>query len=153
MRALESELRRTFPAIKKQVDSLDKSEAVTIQKAPSGRSIYLQKEFKDIAKSILLYALEKEINTLADIYEMVIDRHYLGKAFWFDIESDIILIYKNCEKEQLDKIKEEVWEIFKKYFIETVYITCMSYKEREQRYRLADRFVLRIMREVKTTHS
>jgi len=79
----------------------------------------------------------------------MIDTYFLGKTFGNDIESDLVLIYNNCEKEQVDKVIEEIGTIFKSYFIDMVYITPMSLKERQQRYRLADRFVLRIMREVK----
>jgi hypothetical protein len=59
---------------------------------------------------------------------------------------DLVVIYKNCEKQQIDVIKENINEIFRKYFIETVSVVFMSLEEREKRYRLADRFVLQIMR-------
>jgi len=149
MRALESEVTRTFPAIKKQIDALALSKAVYVDKNSSKRSIYIEEDFKELIRDILLYALEKDITTLLKTYEMMIDRHYLGKTFGFNIEADIILIYKNCENQQLERIKEEVGHMFKNYFIDIMYITCMSQKERDQRYRLADRFVLSIMREVK----
>jgi len=81
MRALESELSWTFPAIKKQIDSLALSKAVYIDKAASKRSIYIEKDFKELIKDILLYALEKDITILLKTYEMMVDRHYLGKTF------------------------------------------------------------------------
>jgi len=59
---------------------------------------------------------------------------------------DLVVIYKNLEKPQIDKIKESISEIFRLYFIETVNVVFMSLDEWNKRYRLADRFVLDIMR-------
>lgn len=63
-----------------------------------------------------------------------------------DLEMDLVVIYKNAEKPQIDKIKDEINTIFRNYFIEIVYVVFMSAEERERRYRLADRFVLQIIR-------
>jgi hypothetical protein len=59
---------------------------------------------------------------------------------------DLVVIYKNLEKPQIEKIKESINEIFKWYFIWIVSVVFMSVDERDKRYRLADRFVLDIMR-------
>ncbi|HCY20900.1 TPA: hypothetical protein DIC40_03460 [Patescibacteria group bacterium] len=64
---------------------------------------------------------------------------------------DLVVIYKNAEKPQIDKIKDEINTIFRNYFIEIVYVVFMSTEEREKRYRLADRFVLQIMRSIQKT--
>ncbi|MDD3663376.1 MAG: hypothetical protein PHT84_05970 [Candidatus Pacebacteria bacterium] len=64
---------------------------------------------------------------------------------------DLVVIYKNVEKPQIDKIKDEINTIFRQYFIEIVYVVFMSSEEREKRYRLADRFVLQIMRSIQKT--
>jgi hypothetical protein len=62
------------------------------------------------------------------------------------LEMDLVILYKNVEKEQTLKIREDIWNIFKEYFIETGNVVFMSLEEREKRYRYADRFVLDIMR-------
>jgi hypothetical protein len=59
---------------------------------------------------------------------------------------DLIVIYKNMEKPQIDQIKDSINEIFRSYFIETVSVVFMSSEEWYKRYRLADRFVLQILR-------
>jgi predicted ArsR family transcriptional regulator len=41
VRAFESELTWSFPAIKKQIDSLEEAGVVTVKKTSSKRSIYL----------------------------------------------------------------------------------------------------------------
>ncbi|MEI8008559.1 MAG: hypothetical protein WCI00_03965 [bacterium] len=75
---------------------------------------------------------------------MMIDQYYFGKRFNIDLEMDLVVIYKNCEKPQIDMIKENINEIFRKYFIETVSVVFMHNEERQKRDRLADRFVIQI---------
>jgi len=79
----------------------------------------------------------------------MIDKYFFGKRFGTDIEADLVIIYKNCEKPQIDMIKEQINNIFRSYFIETVSVVFMSLEEWQKRYRLADRFVLQIMRHIK----
>lgn len=64
---------------------------------------------------------------------------------------DLVVIYKNCEKPLIEKIKENISEIFRDYFMEVVSVVFMPHEEREKRYRLADKFVLHIMRNVQET--
>jgi predicted transcriptional regulator len=61
MRALESEIPRTFPAIKKQVDSLYEADVIDIEKDSTRRAITIKKDFYDNIKNIFLYTLQKEI--------------------------------------------------------------------------------------------
>lgn len=149
MRALESELTRTFPAIKKQVDSLLEAQVIDINKEGQGRSITIKPEFYDNIKNIFFYGLRGELIALFSTYSVIIDKYFFGKRFGTDIESDLVIIYKNCEKPQIDTIKEQINNIFRSYFIETVSVVFMSLEEWQKRYRLADRFVLQIMRNVK----
>ncbi len=146
MRALESELSWTFPAIKKQVDSLLEAQVVDINKEGQWRSITIKPEFQINIKNIFFYGLRSELMDLFKTYEIMIDKYYFGKKFGSDIESDLVIIYKNCEKPQIDTIKGNINEVFRWYFIETVSVVFMSIEEWQKRYRLADRFVLQIMR-------
>ena len=59
---------------------------------------------------------------------------------------DLILIYEQLDKQQIDQLKVEISEIFRQFWIESASIVFMSQEEREKRYRLADRFVLQVMR-------
>jgi hypothetical protein len=63
-----------------------------------------------------------------------------------NLDMDLVIIYKNCDKLLTDQIKEEINNIFRNYFIEVVSLVFMPADEREKRTRLADRFVLQIMR-------
>ena len=65
---------------------------------------------------------------------------------------DLVVIYKNMEKPQIEKLKESISDIFRWYFIEVVNVVFMSSDEWDKRYRLADRFVLDILRNSKTNY-
>jgi len=76
----------------------------------------------------------------------MIDRYFWGKRFGIPLDMDMIVIYKHMEKPQIDGMKEEISEVFREFFIENVSIVFMSADEWDKRYRLADRFVLQVMR-------
>ncbi len=147
IRALEHEIPWTFPAIKKQVDSLEDSEIVDIDKEGNKRSITIRPSVSSNIKWLLLYCLNTDLKDLFDKYEYIIDSYYLGKIFGYDtMELDMVIIYKNCEKSLLDVIKNDISEVFRNFFIETAQISFMSLDEFQRRYRLADKFVLNLMR-------
>jgi len=146
MRALESELDWTFPAIKKQVDSLKLAWVIDINKEGTGWSITIKKELESILKEVFYHGLKWDLISLFSTYEFMIEKYFFGKSFWLNLDMDLVVIYKNLEKPQIDKIKESISEIFRLYFIETVNVVFMSLDEWNKRYRLADRFVLDIMR-------
>lgn len=146
MRALESELEWTFPAIKKQVDSLKLANAIDINKEWTGWSITIRPEIAKLLKEMFYYGLKWELIDLFVTYEFMIEKYFFGKSFGINLDMDLVVIYKNLEKPQIDKIKESISDIFRWYFIEVVNVVFMSFDEWNKRYRLADRFVLDIMR-------
>jgi len=150
MRALESEMTWTFPAIKKQIDSLHTANVLDIDKESSWRAIRLNKKVEPHIKNIFLHSLKTHIISLFQEYEIMIDKYYFGNKFGNTIDMDLIVLYKNCESHQTTKIKDDISKIFWTYFIDMVSVVFMSASEREKRYRLADRFVLNIMRNLKT---
>ena len=144
MRALESEMSWTFPAIKKQVDSLNDSCVIDVNKENQWREISIKPEFYDTLKNVFYFWLKNDLITLFKTYEVMIDQYYFGKRFNIDLEMDLVVIYKNCEKPQIDMIKDNINEIFRAYFIELVSVVFMSTEEWQKRDRLADRFVIQI---------
>ena len=146
MRALESELDWTFPAIKKQVDSLKIANVIDINKEWTGRSITVKSELEFLLKELFYHGLKWDLVDLFSTYEFMIEKYFFGKSFWINLDMDLVVIYKNLEKPQIDKIKESISDIFKWNFISVVNVVFMSIDEWNKRYRLADRFVLDIMR-------
>lgn len=146
MRALESELDWTFPAIKKQVDSLKIAWIIDINKEWTGWSITIKPELEPLLKQMFYFGLKWELIDLFTTYEFMIEKYFFGKSFGINLDMDLVVIYKNLEKPQIDKIKESISDIFRWHFIEVVNVVFMSIEEWNKRYRLADRFVLDIMR-------
>lgn len=149
MRALEAELGWTFPAIKKQVDVLVEADLIEVDKDKNKWSITMKADVYDAMRHLFLFALKRDLSALLDQHSFVVQQYYLGKVFGYDIETDVVIIYQNCEKEILDNFKMEINNVFRTYGIETVYVTLLSAGDRQKRLQLADRFVLWVLR----THS
>jgi len=153
MRALEWELEWTFPAIKKQVDSLKSAEILKVDTDGNWRSISVEPWIHDLLKQIFYYWLKWKLVSLFESYDIMIDKYFFWKCFWINLDMDLVVIYKNMEKPQIEKLKESISDIFRWYFIEVVNVVFMSSDERDKRYRLADRFVLDILRNSKTVYN
>lgn len=146
IRALENELEWSFPAIKKQVDLLLEAWVIKIDKTNSKWAIYFDDSIFQLVKKVFLFSLEQDIKSLFDTYETCIDKYFLWKLFGNSIDIDLIIIYNSLERPLIEKIKEEISEIFKWYFIDMVNVVFMSNDDFQRRYRLADKFVLNLMR-------
>lgn len=154
LRAFETELSWSFPAIKKQVDQLDEAWVVHIQKDNNRRSIYLVEGMSDHIKLMFLYALHR---TLLDFFESMSPRptrYFLWNLFWYESDIDLVLIYAHDlneeeQKESLESAKVQITEIFRKSLLEIVNVAYMSQQEYDKRYRLADKFVLMLMTKTK----
>ncbi|MDR2190075.1 MAG: hypothetical protein LBP53_02575 [Candidatus Peribacteria bacterium] len=146
MRALESELERTFPAIKKQIDSLDESGILRVEKESSGFAISIQPSQYEMFKQFFFFALKSALTQIFESYAIMIERYFWGKKFGVPLEMDLIVIYRHMEKPQLEALKQAIGDIFRDFFIDNISLVCMSSEERGKRYRLADRFVLQVMR-------
>ena len=150
MRALETDLWWTFPAIKKQVDVLEEAQLISILKESTGWSISLRSEFWSLLKELFFLALKQQlIDKFQEQGERIL-QYFWGDKFGKPIGMDIILIYDEEKKWNIDALKTAISEIFREYRIELVSVVFMGADEREKRYRLADRFVLQVMRHYNT---
>ncbi len=154
MRALENDIDWTFPAIKKQIDSLEEADIVMIEKSGNSWSIRMNKEFSDPLKSILLLNIKHGLIAMFKQYEGSITHYFFWTIFWNSADNiDLIVIYKNLENQQLDTIKKDISLHFQDNVISQVSVVFMSLDEWTKRYRLADRFVLNILRCIPETKS
>lgn len=62
---------------------------------------------------------------------------------------DLVIVYNEQAQEYTNKIKSDIEELFRVYLIEYVTVWFMSSSDFDKRYRLADKFVLNLMRSVK----
>lgn len=146
MRALETEIWRTFPAIKKQVDALDEAEIISVIKESTGRSISLKSDFFPLLKELFFLSLKYELMKKFEQHQSAIQQYFWGDKFGKPIGMDVVILYTQLSKEEIDQLKLDISEVFRNYRIESVSVVFMSVEEREKRYRLADRFVLQVMR-------
>ncbi len=149
VRALEHEIPWTFPAIKKQIDSLELADVIFVDKDKMKWSIFVKPDIMAPIKTLFLHYLTHDLKKIFSVYEVMIEKFYFWQIFWNTIDVDLILIHKNMEKEPLDRLREEINSTFRDYFIDSVAIVCMSADEFQKRYRLADKFVLNLMRNLK----
>jgi len=147
VRAFESELTRSFPAIKKQIDALEDAWVVTIKKNSSKWSIYLTEWLGEYIRNLLIYSLKTDLDEYFSQYEMMLRHAFWWKMFGVGVDMDLVLVYTPEAQLHLEKIKEDIADIFRDYLIEMVNMVFMSQSDFEKRYRLADRFVLTLMRE------
>ncbi len=146
IRSLESDLNKwSFPAIKKQVDILVEAKILNVDKSWWKWAIYIDETINQLVKRIFMYSLEYDVSDLFLKYDYSITDFFLWKIFWNDIDSDIVVIYTNLERPAIEKIKEEINEIFVKYYIDSISMTFLSKQDFDRRYRLADKFVLNLM--------
>lgn len=149
LRAFESELEWSFPAIKKQIAQLEKAWVVTIDKDNNKWSIYLTEGLGLYIKNLMLYMLKCDLMEYFDSYEMVVERHFRGKLFGKTLDMDLVVIHTESAQDFISTIKADIEEIFREYLIQHIVVWYMTSSEFDKRYRLADKFVLKLMKSVK----
>jgi hypothetical protein len=95
MRALEAELSWTFPAIKKQIDSMHEAEVIDINKEGQGWSIMIRPDFHEKIRDIFFFCLQQDLIKLFEMYQIMIDKYYFGKIFGINLDMDLVIVYKN----------------------------------------------------------
>ena len=147
MRALETELWWTFPAIKKQVDSLNDAWIILVDKENTWWSIHLKPSIQEIFKELFFEALKQNLTILFEEAWDQISTYFRWNIFWKEIGVDLFIVHNNMEKEKIDDLKNKIGECFRDYRIEkNVTITTMSAEQRETRLRLTDKFALNVLK-------
>lgn len=148
IRALENELSWSFPAIKKQVDLLCDAEILIIDKEWTWWSIRLEQWAQDIVKSLFLYSMEWMLTEIVKSSWWIIKHTYLWRIFGkpLDMDVDLVLIYETDKKDEVGPLKSQIESIFKDYFIDVISVVFLSFDDFQKRYRVADKFVLNLIR-------
>ena len=149
VRAFESELEWSFPAIKKQIDSLEVAGVVTIDKQNNKWSVTLTEGLGQYIKWLMLYMVKADLTAYFEEHEFIVSKFFWGKLFWKSLDMDLVVVYDDQAKDYTQKLKSDIEEIFRECLIEHITIWFMSSSDFDKRYRLADKFVLNIMRSVK----
>lgn len=146
MRAMSNEIAWTFPAIKKQVDSLEESDIIMIERENNKFYIILNPEIADVIKNLYLVSIKMDIIACLEQYYQDIEQFYFGKLFGASADIDLVIIYHEHNMYRVEQIKNHITEILRAYFIETASIVYMSSHDWNRRYRLGDKAVLGIIR-------
>ena len=62
---------------------------------------------------------------------------------------DMVLVYDAKEEHKLRLLKARITEVFRLFLIEYINVVFLTTDEFDQRYRLADKFVLSLLRQLK----
>jgi hypothetical protein len=147
MRAFEAELNYSFPAIKKQIDIMEEAKLILVEKDGNKHSISLEPSLYDQLKPLFLFALKQNILSLLHSYDTLIKKSFFGQVFGNDFEHDLVVIYAPGFDEHTQMIKESLSDIFRQSMVFHIKVVFMSEDEFDRRYRLADKFVLTLMRQ------
>lgn len=149
VRAFETELQRSFPAIKKQVDQLEEAGVIKVDKNNNKWSIFLVEWIDEYIREIFLYTLRQDLIEYFGTIKKHIDKRYLWALFGHEFDMDIVIIHEASAKSLTEEIKNKVTHIFAHYHTDTVKLVFMSVDEFNKRNRLTDKFTLEMMRAAK----
>ena len=77
-----------------------------------------------------------------------IRKFFLGKIFnpSLSVDVDLVVVYQNAQPSELEALKHEIDALFSSYFVESVKIVFFSEEQFEMRYKMADKFVLSLLK-------
>ncbi len=150
MRAFDHEMEFSFPAIKKQIDQLEEAKILDVEKDTGKYAISLHPGIYPYLKALFLYSLKWDLKSYFSNHDFLIKKYFRGKLFGNDFEQDLVLIYAPGFEEHTDQIKRDLNELFRSYMIVHVNVVFMSESEFDKRYRMADKFVLNLMRQAES---
>lgn len=146
MRQLETVLRWSFPAIKKQVDILSRGNILDIEKKGNKWQIYIKENIKGILKELLFTWFFLDFQRVVEEYDYIVEDYFFCDFFvGSTVGVDIVIVYKKVDNAFLDEIKKAIETFHKWFFVDDCKIAFMLQAEYERRQRLADRFVVELM--------
>lgn len=152
-RELETKLKQSFPAIKKQLDNLELAGVILKNKKWNKWNVSISKPIKPLIFKIFVFDIVNFLNDLVKKYYFL-ERFLLGDFFFFGVEAyqkvwvDLVFIYNDVEDIFLTEVKDEISKFFDKYFVE-IKVVFMRKQDYEKRLKYADKFVLRITKNQK----
>ena len=146
MRAMSNDIARTFPAIKKQIDSLEQSEIIMIERENNKFYIILNPEIADVIKNLYTVGIKMDMIACFEEHVADVEQFYFGKLFGTQSDIDLVVVHHEYDLWHVQELKHQINQIFRSYFIDSASIVFLSSNEWSRRYRLADKFVLSIIR-------
>jgi hypothetical protein len=147
MRAFDHELEFSFPAIKKQIDQMEEGGILDVQKDTGTYAISLNPGLYTHLKALFLFSLKNDLKSYFSSQDFLIKKYFRGRLFGNEFEQDLVLIYTLGFEEHTDQIKRDLNDLFRSFMIIHVNVVFMSESDFDKRYRMADKFVLSLMRQ------
>jgi len=146
-RELENNLSQSFPAIKKQIDNLERAWIIMKNKKWNRWQLEIVNEAKWFIKEIFLYDIKMYIQQLLNINCYFLKKCFLVDFFSTDSKSnvwvDLVFIHLPIDEIFLIDMKKQLWKFFDSYFLD-LKIVFMLQSDYEKRLRFADKFVIKI---------
>lgn len=144
-RELENKLDQSFPAIKKQIDNLEKAWLVNKNKTWNRWKLEICENIKPLIKKIFIYYIKDFIDNLQKNNESFIKWVFLVDFFYDkkDLWVDLVFIYSEVDKVFLDDFKKQISAFLDSYFLD-LKIVFMLNTDYEKRLRFADKFVIKL---------
>ena len=152
-RELETKLKQSFPAIKKQLDNLELAWVILKNKQWNKWNVSISKPIKPLIFKIFIFDIVNFLKELLEKYYFL-ERFLLWDFFFFNVEDyqkiwvDLVFIYNDVDDVFLTEVKKEISEFFDKYFVD-IKVVFMRKQDYEKRLKYADKFVLRITKSQK----
>jgi len=147
-RELENNLAQSFPAIKKQIDNLEKAGIIEKNKLWNRWQLEVKKEVRAFVESIFIFHIKSKINDFHYQNSMFLNKYFLVDFFSKntdlpEIWVDLVFIHKELEDTFLSDIKKQITDFLDSYFLD-LKISFMTEKDYEKRLKFADKFVIKL---------
>ena len=145
IRALETDLEWSFPAIQKQIASLEESDIIMVNKEEMKFSIQINPDVAEPLKNLFVAAMKADLMKLTVLHTLIA-KCYLGEIFGYHIDADVVMITHPALLWSLETLQKEMSELFHDYLMDRINVVFMSLDDFSKRSRMADKFVLNLLR-------
>jgi len=147
-RELESHLDQSFPAIKKQIDNLEKAGIIQKNKRGNRWQLEIKEDVKGFIENIFIFHIKSKIKEIHYQNSMFLNKYFLVDFFNKNPELpkigvDLVFIHKEIEEPFLLDIKKQISDFLDSYFLD-LKISFMNEKDYEKRLKFADKFVIKL---------
>ena len=144
-RELENKLDQSFPAIKKQIDNLEKAWIVNKNKTWNRWQLEVCPNIRPLIKKIFVYYLKSFIDDIQKQNESFIKWVFFVDFFHNrkDLWVDLVFVYSEVDELFLNDFKKQVSTFLDSYFLD-LKIVFMLNTDYEKRLRFADKFVIKL---------
>jgi len=145
-RELENHLDQSFPAIKKQIDNLEKAWIIRKNKNWNRWQLEIIEEIKPFVENLFIFEIKENIKQIHFRNSMFLDRYFLVDYFNQENENiwvDLVFVYNDMDDIYLENIKNEITSFLDNYFLD-LKISFMNKKDYEKRLKFADKFVIKL---------